>query len=239
MRYTAPSTPGTVPVKLLLGLLGLTLLALAILFWMKSGEQYPPRAVQGLPWQIEVLEDGGSRVFGLNLGRDTLGDALERLGPDMELAIIVAGEGPASLEMYYSRHVAGVLTGKLVLVGDLEAEVLAAMRERSGLPRYLDSGARKFHLREEDLPLAHAAPLKTLTFIPDARLDEEVALRRFGPPAETLRRDATTTHLLYPHLGLDLMLNEGYRDVLQYVPPRDFERLRTPLMEESRPDGNP
>lgn len=225
--------------KILLGLIGLILLALAVLFWTKSGEDFPPRAVQGLPWQIEVLEDGSSRVFGLTLGRDTLGDVPARLGPDMELAIIVAGDGPASLEMYYSRHVAGVLTGKLVLVGDLEAGVLAAMRERSGLPRYLDSGARKFHLREEDLPLAHAAPLKTLTFIPDARLDEAIAIQRFGTPAEILRRDATTTHLLYPHLGLDLMLNEGYRDVLQYVPPRDFARLRVPLMEESLPDGNP
>ena len=217
--------------KILLGLLGLILLALAMLFWSKSGEEFPPRAVQGLPWQIEVLEDGSSRVFGITLGRDTLGDVLARLGSDMELAIIVAGDGPASLEMYYSRHVAGVLTGKLVLVGDLEAGVLAAMRERSGLPRYLDSGARKFHLREEDLPLAHAAPLKTLTFIPDARLDEAIAIQRFGTPTEILRRDATTTHLLYPHLGLDLMLNEGYRDVLQYVPPRDFARLEAPLRE--------
>ena len=225
--------------KILLGLLGLLLLALVALFWTKSGEDFPPRAVQGLPWQIEVLEDGNSRVFGLTLGRDTLGDALARLGPDMELAIIVAGDGPASLEMYYSRHVAGVLTGKLVLTGELEAATLAGMRERSGLPRYMDSGARKFHLRAEDLPRAHAAPVQSITFIPDARLDEAIAIQRFGPPAETVRRDEQTLHLLYPHLGLDLMLNEGYRDVLQYVAPRDFARLQAPLMEGSSPDGNP
>ena len=217
--------------KRLLGLFGLALLAIALLFWNKSGEDYPPRAVEGLPWQIEVLENGGSRVFGLTLGHDTLGDAQARLGPDNELAIIVAGEGPASLEMFYSRHVAGVLTGRLVLVGVLDADLLTAMRERSGLPRYMDSGARKFHLRAEDMPRALAAPLAGLTFIPDARLDEAIAIQRFGTPAEILRRDATTTHLLYPHLGLDLMLNEGYRDVLQYVPPRDFARLQAPLLE--------
>jgi hypothetical protein len=219
------------PVKKWFGLFGLLLAALLLVFWLKAPVDPPPRAVAGLPWQVEVLEDGGSRVFGLELGRDTLGDVLARLGPDMELAIIVAGDGPESLEMYYSRHVAGMLTGKLVLSGELDAATLARLRERSGLPRYLDSGARKYHLRTEDLPQAHAAPLKGIAFIPDARLDEDIAIRRFGPPGEIIRRDATTVHLLYPHLGLDLMLNEGYRDVLQYVAPRDFERLRAPLLE--------
>ncbi|MCA1805604.1 MAG: hypothetical protein LC646_09785 [Xanthomonadaceae bacterium] len=123
--------------KILTSLLVLIALALAVLFWAKPPQAPEPRAVEGLPWQVEVLDDGGSRVFGLTLGRDTLGDVLSRLGPDMELAIIVAGDGPESLEMYYSRYTAGVLTGKLVLSGELDAVTLAGMRERSGLPRYL------------------------------------------------------------------------------------------------------
>jgi hypothetical protein len=217
--------------KILASLLVLIALALAVSFWARPPEAPESRAVEGLPWQIEVLEDGNSRVFGLTLGRDTLGDVLARLGPDMELAIIVAGDGPESLEMYYSRYTAGVLTGKLVLSGVLDAATLAAMRQRSGLPRYLDSGARKYHLQSADLARAHAAPLQSITFIPDARLDEDIAIRRFGPPMETIRQGKTTIHLLYPHLGLDLMLNEGYRDVLQYVAPREFEHLRAPLLE--------
>ncbi len=30
---------------------------------------------------------------------------------------------------------------------------------------------------------------------------------------------------------LDLMINAGHKDVLQYVAPRDFEQLRAPLLE--------
>ncbi len=217
--------------KILTSLLVLIAFTLAVLFWARPPQTPEPRTVEGLPWQVEVLEDGSSRVFDLTLGRDTLGDVLARLGPDMELAIIVAGDGPESLEMYYSRYTAGVLTGKLVLSGELDAATLAEMRERSGLPRYLDSGARKYHLQREDLVRAHAAPLQSITFIPDARLDEDIAIRRFGPPAEIIRQDETTTHLLYPELGLDLMLNEDHRDVLQYVAPADFDRLRDPLLE--------
>lgn len=188
-------------------------------------------APQGLPWQIEPLPDGSARVFGLVLGDDTLGEARDKLGSDMELAVVVKGEETGSLEMFYDRFNAGMLGGKLVLTGRLDDATLMKLREHSGAPRYLDSGARKYHLQPEDLPTGYAAPLAGITFVPLASLDEAVARKRFGEPGETVRVDAETVHLLYPRLGLDLMINAGHRDVLQYVAPRDFERLRAPLME--------
>jgi len=201
----------------------------AALFLRPSGE---PQPVEGLPWQVEAQPDGSMRVFGLNLGQDTLGEARDKLGPDMELAVVVKGKETGSLEMFYSRFQAGVLSGKLVLTGSLDEATLLQMRERSGAPRYMDSGARKYHLQPDDLPPAYRAPLQSVTFIPLASIDEDIALKRFGPAAETLRMDAETRHLLYPQIGLDLMINEGHRDVLQYVAPRDFERLRAPLLEQ-------
>jgi hypothetical protein len=188
------------------------------------------RQIQGLPWQIEPLADGSVKVFGLTLGRDRLGDAREQLGPDMELAVVAAGDEPGSLEMFYSNYRAGPFNGKLVLVGALEDSTIAQLRTHSGAPKYLDSGARKYHLQKDDLPLAYSAPIQTITFIPAARLDEEIARKRFGPAEQTVRVDAGTLHLLYPHLGLDLMLSEGHKDVLQYIAPRNFAQLREPLL---------
>jgi len=160
-----------------------------------------------------------------------MGDARERLGQDMELAIVVSGDETGSLEMYYGNYRAGPFNGKLVLVGALDEATLLELRQRAGAPKYLDSGARKFHLQPEDLPQGYRAPLRSVTFIPSANLDEAAAHRRFGTPRETVRADSGTLHLLYPELGVDLMLNEGHRDILQYVAPRDFARLRTPLLE--------
>jgi hypothetical protein len=210
------------------------LLIIAVLFaaalFLRPGSE--PQPLEGLPWQVEAQPDGGVRVFNLSLGHDTLGEARDKLGPDMELAVVVKGGETGSLEMYYSRFQAGILSGKLVLTGSLDEATLLKMRKRSGAPRYLDSGARKYHLQPEDLPLAYRAPLQGVTFIPLASIDEDIALKRFGPAAETLRTDTETQHLLYPEIGLDLMINEGHRDVLQYVAPRDFERLRAPLLEQ-------
>jgi hypothetical protein len=36
-------------------------------------------------------------------------------------------------------------------------------------------------------------------------------------------------HFLYPAKGLDLILDRKGKEVLQYVAPRDFARLREPL----------
>jgi len=211
------------------------LLIIAVLVAGAMFLQPPPgevRQMEGMPWQVEPLEDGSARVFGLTLGRDNLGEARTVLGPDMELAIVARGKETGSLEMYYNYFSTGSLSGKLVLVGAMDDATLLMLREHSGAPKYLDSGARKYHLQTADLALGYRAPVQGITFIPVARIDEEIALKRFGPPQETLRMDDETLHLLYPQLGLDLIINPGGRDVLQYVAPRDFARLRTPLLQQ-------
>lgn len=185
--------------------------------------------VRGLPWQIEVLPDGQSKVFGITLGQDTLGQARELLGPDMKLAIIGTTGNDRSLEVYYDRYTAGVLSGKLVLTAELAADQLAQMVERSPKTDYTKTGARKFRLHPDDLLLAWQTPVQSLTFIPTVSIDQQTAIKRFGEPAEIISSDEQTTHLLYPDKGLDLIINEDDKEVLQYVAPREFFRLRDPL----------
>jgi hypothetical protein len=94
----------------------------------------------------------------------------------------------------------------------------------------MKSGARKFHLTPDDLPLAYQAAVKSITFIPGIALDEQTARKHFGTPAETIRRGDQIVHLLYPGKGLDLTINKDGKDVLQYVAPRGFAELRDPLL---------
>ena len=147
----------------------------------------------------------------------------------MELAIISTDGEDHSLEMYYDRYTAGVFSGKLVLTAELAAQKITMMIERSTKTDYFKTGARKFRLHPDDLPLAWQAPVHALTFIPTVNLDQQTAIKRFGEPAEIVSSDEQTTHLLYPDKGLDLILSEDSKEVLQYVAPRDFSRLRDPL----------
>jgi len=206
-------------------LIFLTIILVAF-FSLKPSSEYSAEDMKGLPWQIEVLPDGQSEVFGVTLGRSTLGEAREQLGDDMELAIIAApGQDAGGLEMYYGHYKAGPFSGKLVLAANLAPEVLAQLAKRAIRARYMDSGARKFTLNPDDLPIAFRAPLESMTFIPAVNIDEASAIKRFGTPAKTFHASEQVTHLLYPDKGLDLIINEKGKEVLQYVAPRDFDRL--------------
>lgn len=214
--------------KRLLPLLILLLLVLVLVPLLRD-DRSPREPASGLPWQVERTPDGHSRVFGLTLGQSTFRDALEQHGRDMELAIIAEPGEDGALELFYSRFMAGMLSGRLILGTRLDSDTLMQMRERAVHSKVLDSGARRFSLDPADLPRAHAATIESVTFIPAADINAEVTRQRFGPPAERIRVNKRVEHLLYPDIGLDLILDRDGKEVLQYVPPRDFERLRQPL----------
>ena len=179
----------------------------------------------GLPWQIDSLPDGSSRVFGIIPGQSTLGDVVEQLGNDMQLAIIAAPGESGNLEMYYSRYSASIITGKLIFVAKMAEDTLLQMQERA----FRDGGTRRYRLHADDLPLAWQAPVKSIIFLPSVNLDEEIAHNRFGIPAETIHSSEQVTHLLYPDKGLDFVIDQDGKEVLRYVAPREFSTLRRQL----------
>lgn len=194
-----------------------------------SEERYSDEPLTGLPWQIDRLPGGDTRVFGITPGRTTLGDAIGLLGNDMELAIIAAPHETGSLEAYYSRYSFGPITGKLILVMDIAPGALSSLRQRA----FQDAGTRRHHLHPDDLPVAHRVPVKVINFLPSLDLDEEIAQARFGTPAEIIHASEQERHLIYPDLGLDLVLNTDGKDVLQYMRPDELDVHRTRLQQLS------
>lgn len=210
--------------KYLLALLAVILFVVGLVMLTPNDER-PGEPPTGLPWQIEVLPDGTPRVFGITLGRSTLGEAGERLGMDRELAIIAAPDEPGAMEMYYGHYSAGGITGKLILVADMAPAVLLELRERASQ----DGGTRRYRLQSDDLPIAYKTPVKLITFLPSVDLDADTIHNRFGMPAEIIERSAQVQHLLYPDKGLDVVIDPDGKEVLQYLTPQEFTKLRDRL----------
>lgn len=214
--------------KIFIALLLVLLVAFGLFYVGQDGQDVPQddRPVTGLPWQIERLPDGATQVFGITLGRTTLGEAIERLGADAELAIIAAPGEAGTLETYYRQYAAGPITGSLILVADIDAAALAAMRTRA----QPDAGTRRYLLHPDDMPGAYAAAVRIITFLPTLNLDAEIARGRFGEPGEIVTVEDGRQHWLYPDKGLDFLLDEKGKDLLQYLSAREFsahrERLR-------------
>lgn len=208
----------------------LTVIAIVAFLWQRpSGDQQPVSAIEGLPWQVDMLANGTSRVFGLELGRSTLDDARERFGDGMKVGIVAAQGEEGALEAYYDNVTAGVIVGKLILVAALDKTTLVGLRERATQKVHMNGATYRYLLSRDDLLQSLHAPIATIAFIPVTDLDAETVLKRFGLPQERLRINDQVEHFLYPDQGLDLILDDNGKEVLQYVAPRDFARLRGPL----------
>lgn len=211
----------------------MAVVVIAALLLRRPADNPPP--IEGLPWQIETLANGGSRVFSLELAHSTLDDARVRFGEDLEIGILAAHGEAGSLEVYFNSVTAGVIMGKMILVAALDDTTLAGLRARSIRKKQLDATTYQYVLDADDLPLAWRTPIATITFIPDSSLDEETVLKRFGTPQERLRNSDGLEHFLYPEKGLDLTLDNKGKEILQYVAPREFARLRGPLGQSGKP----
>jgi len=212
----------------------LALLILPFVFLPEKSKTVPP-SNEGNPWQVEKLPENLSRVFGIDVGRATLSQVRARLGNDIEVAMLVAPGERGSVEAYYSDFKAGMVNGKLVLNIRTTLEEREAMLARAQKAEYMKGTTRRITLDPADLLRLEAYIVSAATFIPSAQLDEEIILQRFGKPSERIRSNENTEHFLYPEIGLDLQLNNKGKEVLQYVPPRDFATLREPLLQAGTP----
>ena len=203
--------------------------------FMPRDAQPAPAKPSGLPWQITALPDGASQVMGLTLGpagiASTLGDAQARWGQDTQVAIIAAPGEDGLLEAFVDPASAGFITGKVVITAQLAPADIRAMRKRAIKSEFMESTTRKYTLTPADLVTAMKAPITALSFIPQANLDADTVVARFGPPAERVRSNGHLEHFLYPAKGLDLALDTEGKELLQYVAPAEFDRLRLPLIQ--------
>lgn len=204
-------------------------LAVPVLFTDKQ----PPvnqETAEGLPWQIDVLPDGGSRVFGITLGQSTFNEIRQKVGDEGKLALIVAPGESGSVEAYFEKISAGFVSGKLLLTIQSSLPQREAMLQRAVKADYMDSTTRQITLSKMDVEAMQQSPIIGVSFIPAANLDEDIIQQRFGMPAERIRSSEHTEHFLYPDRGLDLILDRKGKEVLQYVAPKNFASLRDPLI---------
>ncbi|WP_371324784.1 hypothetical protein VX159_04455 [Dechloromonas sp. ZY10] len=212
-------------------LLGILVVAAILLSWLvpNPGKPLDARALSLLPWAVEPLPEGKSRVFGITLGESRLSELQAVLGNDLELALVAAPDEEGNLEAYYSQLLLGFIQARMIVTVDAGKEQILHMRERASKAEYMESATKKIRLHPEDIETAQGLPIRALAVIPSANLEEAVLLERFGPPAERLEDDHKRVHLLYPAKGLAIVVDPKGKELLQYVAPRNFSVLREPL----------
>lgn len=186
---------------------------------------------RNLPWQIEPA-DGTIRVFGITLGETSLAQAERTLGEPATVSLFRTPRDEFGVEAYFDRVNLSGLDATLVATVVFSRETLQGMFDRGIRVSTLGSGTRKVTLAPADMNRVMGSPIHSITYLPTINLTEAQVQKRFGEPARRVEDPETgAVHWLYPELGLDLALNPEAKEVLQYVPPSDFEAVEAPLLE--------
>ena len=202
-----------------------------LLFSACTGERDQPKE-DIYPWQIAIQADGKLRVFGITLKQSRLLDATKVLGSNYEIGLFETEDQPLSLEAYFNEVTLGGISGKFILTLEASQVELVALRDQAVKRKVLESGARRYTVTYADKVRLAEKTITSLGYIPYINLDEEIIQSRFGEPAERIVIDQKRQHLLFPERGLDLLLDEKGKELLQYVDPAEFGKLRQPLLDK-------
>ena len=191
----------------------LTIVGIGALLFIPSQQAPAP-----MPWEITIMPDGKTKVFGIHLGTTTYNHTKELFHEFGEIAAFAEEGKPSTVEAFFdSVHLAGI-TGKLVLNLDVPQQQITEMMSRAYEARLQDSGAHRYQLRNSDNASVIHAPIIAITYIPSVKLNAEIARFRFGEP-DSISQDSLdpdTTIWYYPSIGLTIRMNEHKKTVLQY-----------------------
>lgn len=187
--------------------------------------------VADLPWNVRVDPDGGATALGVRLGATSLAELETRLGQDAEIALFVAPQAAPSVEAYWNNVTVGPFVVKLAASLAADPDQLAELQAEARRSEPMPSGARKLSLDARAEARVRSWPITDLTYAPTfVQLEAPTLRQRFGPPAAVEPLGQQAQVWLYPALGVAITLAEEGKDVIHYVQPRDFPRLRARLL---------
>lgn len=205
---------------------------LLVMYFLRSGSVKQQTPVANLPWQITPHPDGTTDVFGLTLGRSTLGEAETAFKTEAKLALFLFDDRVASLEAYFGRLRLGRISAALLAELELLDDEVEPLLDRATAREPAPSGARRVRLSPEDAQRARQRRIGRLSYVPAyIDLDEETLQLRFGEPAEIAPGPDGTQHWLYPGLGLVVVVNPSGSEMFHYCAPSRFDWLRQRLRE--------
>ena len=190
-----------------------------------------PGVQNDLPWHIEHPTPDTTRIFGLTLGSSTASEAEQRFHEEAKPSLFKSPDGKLVAEMFFEQVTLAGFKSRIVIIVAVPAAELQAMYERGLRVSGIGSG-KKIMPAPDDAARLRALPISSLTYMPSVQVEEGVFSKRFGQPNQRIReKESGAVHWLYPQDGLDITLGGEEKPVLQYVPPKDFNKLLQPLLD--------
>ena len=209
------------------------LVFVALFFLVNNKEGSNKHIAESYPWQIKILPDGRTSVFGVVLDETTLKQVDLLLKGTPKVAMFEV-DNKLSLEAYYKNVSLGGLIGSFIFTLDVKDEELIAIKNSGSKKTRSEVKGYRYDLDKPTTDKSKSLVVKNLIYIPTVQLDEETIITRFGEPAKKIKLKTKEAgwHYLYPKKGLDLIYKAESKEVLQYIQPTKFNALLAPLLSD-------
>ncbi|MDH5360744.1 MAG: hypothetical protein OEX03_09280 [Gammaproteobacteria bacterium] len=214
-------------------IVSLIIISLLIFLLWPNQERVRESSVAMMPWDIEFSSTGKSRVMGLEIGTSTPADASEMFARRGELALFADEGGTLSAESFFSELTTGGLSGRIILNLDLDKAELEKMAKQAVKRKTMETGSIKYTPSREDRLSLLTLPIVSITYIPYIDLDMNIIESRFGKPDQIVTSVTGQKHLLYPLRGMEIILDDDGKEVIQYVNRDEFSRIEKALNERN------
>ncbi len=177
-------------------------------------------------WDAHINAQGRLNVLDVVLGETTLKQAEAILLTQSERALFLElNEGKPqneSIEAFFPTS-----PDRVQMIIELTApdELLQRIKARALKTIVFPSGSAKMTIAPEDMFDVESLTTKSITYIPNTALDIALVTKHYGQAEQQIHDNDNSLHLLYPALGLDVVLPQKGKPLLQFVPPEQFERL--------------
>lgn len=194
------------------------------------GNRSRPTLPGYLPWEVKVLDNGSTRIFGITLGKTRIQDANQILAsfPDNQLITQPADE--AGLYAVYDQLNLGGFLARLELQYDLDDEQLARL-----LPANDDSAGGYRGMSEREKMELLNATVKRIRYIPQVNYTADLLLQHFGQPNQQQTVGPQQQRWRYRVLGLDILVNADGPEVFTYHHIQSATDETTPVHETAPP----
>lgn len=188
-----------------------------------SSQQYDQ-----LPWQITAKQQNVTHVFGLNVGSDSLEDAINTLRHMPEIAFFDDGKEKLT-EAFFGSVKVGALLAKVLMEVDHTPHYLENYTQFKISGEPMPSGKRKYKLGELAIKAANKLTVWKLVYIPSVNYEQNQLEQFFGKPAlmETIKDDVQ--YWQYPDKGLVVEYNPKGGEIFYYSSRKDYHRMFSSL----------
>lgn len=186
--------------------------------------------ITDFPWHIEHPTVETTRIFGITLGTTNSQEAQEHFKEDGKPILFKSPGGQLVVEVFFEEVNLAGLKSRIVLSIAVPDSELQGMFDR-GVRMNATGSGKEITLTPDDIARVFSLPISSLTYMPATRLEDSVFAKRFGQPELKVKEKlGGAVHWLYPQNGLDITLGGNEKPLLQYISPKNFDKLSQPLL---------